>query len=93
MSRYSLRSGRYRRMAALILATSDLCHLCSHPGADSIDHLYPLSWQVPGIDPYDIRYWRPAHNNKPCETCGKRCNNVKGNRSIAPVDLNTSRQW
>jgi hypothetical protein len=69
MSRYSLRSDLFRRLAALVLATSDLCHLCCHPGADTIDHLYPLSWQVPGIDPYDITFWRPAHH-KPWRSQG-----------------------
>jgi hypothetical protein len=42
MSRWSLKGSRYRRLRALILAASDICHLCGHPGADSIDHLYPV---------------------------------------------------
>lgn len=64
-----------------ILAVSDVCHLCGHPGADAVDHDVPLARGGP-----DARHNKaPAHHDVPCPTCGHRCNREKGSRLIAPV--------
>jgi 5-methylcytosine-specific restriction endonuclease McrA len=81
------RRGRpWRRLRARILAESDVCWLCGKPGADSIDHVVPLS-----IDPslaHDITNLRPAH---------LRCNSRRGNgtrsgQAMTPP-MPRSRQW
>lgn len=64
-----------------ILAASDVCHLCGHPGADAVDHVEPLA--LGGTD--DLSNLRPAHHTVPCPTCGRRCNREKGAKRIAPV--------
>jgi len=69
-----------------ILAASDVCHLCGHPGSDAVDHVIPLNPQPghqAGTDTPDNK--RPAHHAKPCPTCGIKCNRVKTNKAIAPV--------
>lgn len=64
-----------------ILAASNVCHLCGHPGADAVDHVIPLARG--GSDTPDNK--RPAHHNVHCPTCGHRCNREKGARIIAPI--------
>jgi hypothetical protein len=59
----------------------DQCHLCGHEGADSADHLVPLS--VWGNQPYDARLSRPAHGIAGCPTCKVKCNSSRGNRQFA----------
>lgn len=59
----------------------DQCHLCGHGGADSADHLVPLS--VWGNQPYDPRLSRPAHGVAGCNECGLKCNSSRGNRLYA----------
>lgn len=68
----------------------DLCHLCGHPGADSADHLTPISvWPDQPIDPHLMR---PAHQRRPCPTCGRRCNRERGAGPI-PTALPRSEDW
>lgn len=82
MSRSKGRTGRpWRRVRAQVLAVSDVCHLCGKPGADTVDHVIPLSLGGPPLDPANLR---PAHS---------RCNSRRGNRMTARPPLNTSRQW
>lgn len=57
------------------------CHLCGHPGADSADHLVPLS--VWGNQPYDPRISRPAHGVAGCAVCHLKCNSSRGNKAWA----------
>lgn len=64
----------------------DTCHLCGHPGATQADHLVPIStWTDQPIDPHLMR---PAHGNTPrarCATCGRACNQARGNRTSLDV--------
>lgn len=64
-----------------ILAASDVCHICGHPGADAVDHVVPLA-----RGGEDRRHNKaPAHHDAPCPTCGMKCNRVKSDKLIAPV--------
>lgn len=87
--RRDLTSYRYRKQRARLLAESDVCHLCGHPGADVVDHLQPVAR---GGDPYDPDNQAPAHGVKGCPTCGRKCNGEKGAGQTAPR-LTTSRDW
>ncbi|QGX08246.1 HNH endonuclease [Janibacter melonis] len=70
-----------QRNKALLAASSGICHLCGHPGADCMDHVVPL--YLDGEDePHNMR---PAHHFAECETCGVKCNRAKGRRRVAPV--------
>ena len=71
------RRGRpWRRARAAVLARSTVCWICAHEGADSVDHLVPLSQ---GGDPLDPGNLAPAHY-RGCPTCGRRCNITRGAR-------------
>lgn len=76
------RQGRpWRRMRAAVLAASDVCWICGHQGADSVDHLHPLARGGSALDPSNLA---PAHHN-PCPTCGRRCNASRGaGRGVDP---------
>ena len=74
-------SARQRRNAR-ILAASDVCHICGHPGADAVDHVIPLARGGSDTDPANLK---PAHHDVACPDCGERCNRAKGMRLIAPV--------
>lgn len=71
------RQARNRR----ILAASDVCHICGHPGSDAIDHVQALARG--GSE--DVANLRPAHHDVPCPTCGERCNRVKADKPWAPI--------
>ena len=90
------RKGRpWRRARRACLNTSTVCHLCKHEGAGEADH-HPLplaTLKALGLDPNDPRHLRPAHgSSSPCPTCGKSCNQVKGNR-IQSAPATNSRDW
>lgn len=72
---------------ARILAASDICHICSEPGADAVDHVVPLARGGPD-EAWNLR---PAHHNQP-NSHGIRCNRVKSDRT-PDVTLTTSRRW
>lgn len=72
------RQARNRR----ILAASDVCHICGHPGADAVDHVVALARGGSDVDPTNLR---PAHHDVPCATCGERCNRAKGAKDFAPI--------
>lgn len=87
--RADLTSYRHRKQRARLLAESDVCHLCGHPGADVIDHLQPVAR---GGDPHDPDNQAPAHGVNRCPTCGRNCNGEKGAKAQA-TGLKTSRDW
>lgn len=79
---YWRRGPRYLAWRAAVFAMwGTHCHLCTHGGADSADHLVPLAaW---ANQPYDARISRPAHGIKGCPTCHVKCNSSRGNKALA----------
>ena len=53
-------SGRWKTMRRQILDASDICWICGHHGADTIDHIVPLA-QGGANEPWNLR---PAHGRK-----------------------------
>jgi hypothetical protein len=89
------RKGRpWRRARDQVLATSTVCWLCGHEGAGDVDHEPSRQELIDmGLDPNDPQYLRPAHGVlSRCSTCGRCCNQSKGNRDHLPI-LVTSRDW
>lgn len=87
----------YRQNRALLLAQTDRCGLCGHPGAKTADHKIPHRlWprdasgrKLPGFD--DLSNLQPAHGSmgsgkdrvhNPCTVCGEMCNQRKGARVL-----------
>jgi hypothetical protein len=96
MAASSGRKGRrWRRCRAAVLAVSTVCHLCGHEGAGDGDH-HPLPLQkliALGLDPDDPQHVKPAHGAySRCPTCGRCCNQSKGNREHVPEVIH-SRNW
>lgn len=82
-------SSRYKRNRAIRLAQpdGDLCHLCGHRGARTIDHIVDVVawWTMYGTydGVNDIDNLAPAHGtegrvNNRCPVCLKMCNQSKG---------------
>ncbi|WP_433233750.1 hypothetical protein [Actinomadura nitritigenes] len=94
MARSRGRTGRpYRRARAAVLATSSTCWICGHDGADQADHDPPLAvLEEMGLDPADPAFMHPAHGVNGCPTCGRKCNQSRGNRPHLPPS-STSRDW
>jgi 5-methylcytosine-specific restriction endonuclease McrA len=85
-----LRKGRPRRRArAKVLADSTICWLCGHDGATTVDEVVPLSYGGSALDPDNLR---PAHGVQGCPTCGRKCNQARGNRAPRHP-LPTSQRW
>ena len=96
-------TAEWRRNVALVLALSDLCHLCKHHGAKTGDHIVSvLDWPPgqPGLN--DIANIAPAHGARGpfapnrCQQCvalGRSglCNQSRGSRSLTPQAR--SRDW
>lgn len=80
MARTNTRAIRNRN-AKIVRDGAGICHLCGHAGADAADHIIPLARG--GAD--DVTNLAPAHHNAACETCGVKCNRVKGDRIVAPI--------
>jgi 5-methylcytosine-specific restriction endonuclease McrA len=75
-------SGRKRQQRnARILAASDVCHICGHPGSDAVDHVVALARGGIDADPN----LKPAHHDVACPTCGIKCNRVKADKAWAPI--------
>jgi len=80
----------YRRNRAILLATSDICGICAHPGSMTADHIVPARvWPrgtdgkpQPGMD--DLANLRPAHGTlgpgmlNRCPVCSRLCNQSRG---------------
>jgi hypothetical protein len=99
----------YRRNRALLLASSDVCALCGHPGAQTADHIISANlWPrdergklLPGLN--DIGNLQPAHGSmgagrmvvhNRCTTCGGLCNQSKGDgRASRGPRRPSTRQW
>ena len=84
-SKYDGRSSvRWRKIRKQVLDANDICWLCGKPGADTVDHVLPLS-VYPELA-HDIGNLRPAH---------QRCNSSKG--AGAPgahqAPMPRSRRW
>lgn len=73
------RNGRpYRRVRAQVLAEDDTCWICGKAGADTIDHLLPISKGGSLLDKSNLK---PA-----CSAC----NSARGNGSKR---MPKSREW
>jgi len=59
--------------AAVFAAYGSLCHLCGRAGADTVDHLKPVSTH-PALR-WSIENGRPAHRS---------CNSARGNAALTP---------
>lgn len=89
--RKELTERRYRENRAQVLAASDACMWCGHPGADAADHIIPVS---KGGDPYALDNLGPIHGVRGCPTCLRKCNNLKGDKLPSECDqLRTSIDW
>ncbi len=87
MPRSKGRTGKAWRDARIaILAASDVCWWCGHPGADNVDHVIPLSHGGPPLDPGNLR---PAHGVNRCPTCRRQCNQDRHRQTPPPG----SRRW
>lgn len=95
-AKHAGRHGRpFRRARAQVLAASQVCWLCGHDGADSVDHVIPR-WLciATGQDKLlnAASNLAPAHH-KPCPTCGIRCNRARGTGTASQGKAAQSRQW
>jgi hypothetical protein len=90
MSVWSARGGTYQRAAVAFLRVHTVCWLCAHPASDSIDHYIPVS-VAPWLR-YVVANWRPSHGVKGCPTCGRKCNQSRGNKPGLPQSRR-SRRW
>ncbi|NUL03588.1 HNH endonuclease [Streptomyces lunaelactis] len=89
--RAELTSYEFRKIRARILAESDVCIVCGHGAADAVDHVQPVSKGGAKLDPDNLA---PIHGVDGCPTCGRKCNNEKGDKPLASVTrLVTSRDW
>jgi 5-methylcytosine-specific restriction endonuclease McrA len=71
----------WRRTRERILKTSDICHICGHPGSDAVDHKQA---KARGGTDHGSNL-APAHHDVACPTCGHKCNRVKTDKPFAPV--------
>jgi 5-methylcytosine-specific restriction endonuclease McrA len=91
------RRGRpWERLRRQVLAdTAGVCWICGHPGAGDVDHDPPYSTLIRlGLDPEDPAHIRGAAHGalSRCPTCGRCCNQAKGNRPHQPTAA-SSRAW
>lgn len=82
MSRHSVRHRRWNQLRAEILSLNDVCWICSHPYSETLDHiLSPKYYPELRMDPANLR---PAHGVRGCPTCGRRCNQERGDKLEVP---------
>jgi 5-methylcytosine-specific restriction endonuclease McrA len=72
----------FKRLRARLLEESDICWLCGQAGADTADHVIPLSLAPHLAEEADNL--RPAHRG---------CNSSRGARLGLPRALPSSRSW
>jgi 5-methylcytosine-specific restriction endonuclease McrA len=77
-------SHKWKKLRLQVLAASDVCWLCSRPGADTVDHILPLAL-YPELA-HDMSNLRPAH---------KSCNSRKGAGGVSEQvrPMPRSRRW
>jgi ribosomal protein L37E len=103
------RSGtwEFQRNRRLILAVSDVCAICGHPGARTVDHIVAKpAWprdqagrMVPGFD--GLRNLQPAHgsmgSNATRKTAHNRCRTCgrlcNQSKGDGGTRVRTSRDW
>jgi 5-methylcytosine-specific restriction endonuclease McrA len=73
------KTSRWQRLRRQILSENDICWLCGHPGADTVDHVTAIR---KGGEAFDLANLRPAHLT---------CNSRKRDRDVRPN--HTSRLW
>lgn len=89
--RSELTEYEYRKLRAQVLLASDVCIMCGHGGADSVDHVVPVARGGARKDPGNLA---PIHGVIGCSTCGRKCNNDKGDKLLSEVKyLVTSVDW
>lgn len=89
--RSELTSYEFRQMRARLLAHSDVCIMCGHGGSDAADHVIPVARGGARLDPGNLA---PIHGTDGCPTCGRKCNNEKGDKLLSEVKrLVTSVDW
>jgi 5-methylcytosine-specific restriction endonuclease McrA len=85
MAKHDGRSSQaWKRMRRQILEANDVCWLCGKPGANTIDHVLPLS-QFPELA-HDLGNLRPAH-----KTCNSSKGAGTGGNTVRPMPR--SRRW
>jgi 5-methylcytosine-specific restriction endonuclease McrA len=84
----------WRRVRAAVLAASDVCYLCGHPGSGAVDHVISRKERPDlALDPANLR---PVHGSlSRCPWCKRACNEVKGDRAGLPErqQPRQSRRW
>jgi hypothetical protein len=84
----------WRRVRARVLAASDVCYLCGHPGAGAVDHVISRKLRPDlALDPANLR---PVHGSlSRCPWCKRACNEAKGDRAGLPgrQQPRQSRRW
>ncbi len=82
MSAKTPRGSRWRKVRALVLERDGyVCWLCGLPGANSADHVLPVSRGGATHDPANLR---AAHYS---------CNSKRGNRIDGHRVIRNSRKW
>ena len=92
--RRSGRSGtggaRYRKNRLIVLSASDVCGICGHPGAATVDHIIPVKRWTGEKGAHDnVENLQPAHGSlgslglvNRCPVCDRLCNQSKGARLV-----------
>lgn len=87
---------RYRTAVAELRARTDLCWICGHRGARTLDHLITVKMWGAMFDTYDgindPENTDIAHGTgNECPECGRRCNQERGDGTRDPQPR--SRDW
>lgn len=91
MSTRPISARPWARLRRQVLALSDICWLCGHPGAGAVDHVIPRD-EAPHLE-LDITNLRPVHGaGSRCPTCRRHCNEEKGAKTEWAVPTR-SRAW